>query len=108
MQGSRPELLPERLLGSVRFSRLDLKTAIPLNPNDYPDDLLDPSPPPSPLPSLGASANGGLEKSQSLQSAHSLRSASGSGSNGGQNSGHFDGLRYVPARHAIGWLAACI
>ena len=93
LQGSRPDLLPERLLGSVRFSRLDLKTAIPLNPNDYPDDLLDPSPPPS--PHMSGLSNDSIEHGQSLQSAHSLRSASGSGSITGLDSPHLDGLRYV-------------
>lgn len=98
VQGSRPELLPERLLGSVRFSRLDLKTAIPLNPNDYPDDMLDPlevSPPPSPDFPVRDSANGALDTSHSLQSVYSMRSGSGSGSNGGQESGHLDNLRFV-------------
>ncbi len=97
LQGSRPDLLPERLLGSVRFSRLDLKTAIPLNPNDYPDDLLDPSPPPSPHlhPHMSGLSNDSIEHGQSLQSAHSLRSASGSGSITGLDSPHLDGLRYV-------------
>jgi len=93
LQGSRPDLLPERLLGSVRFSRLDLKTAIPLNPNDYPDDLLDPSPPPSPHPHMSGLSNGSIEHGQSLQSAHSLHSASGSGSITGLDNAHLDGLR---------------
>lgn len=94
LQGARPELLPERLLGSVRFSRLDLKTAIPLNPNDYPDDLLNPSPPASPHPHLG-SANGSMENNSSLQNAHSWRSGSGSGSNNGLESGNLESLRCV-------------
>ena len=94
-QGARPELLPERLLGSVRFSRLDLKTAIPLNPNDYPDDLLNPSPPASPHLHLG-SANGSIDNVNSgLQNAHSWRSGSGSGSNNGLESGHLESLRYA-------------
>ncbi|DBA69003.1 TPA: hypothetical protein ACH3X2_013170 [Trebouxia sp. C0005] len=93
LQGSRPDLLPERLLGSVRFSRLDLKTAIPLNPNDYPDDLLDPSPPPSPHPHMSGLSNNSIEHSQSLQSTYSLRSASGSGSTTALDNGHLDGLR---------------
>ena len=105
MQGSRPELLPERLLGSVRFSRLDLKTAIHLNPDDYPDDLLqDPSPPPSPSPSPHASVNaipsGGMEHSQSVQS---LRSVSGSGSNVSiPDVGHLEGLRQGSGSSAQG------
>ena len=105
LQGSRPDLLPERLLGSVRFSRLDLKTAIPLNPDDYPDDLLDPSPPPSPHPHMSGLSNGSIEHGQSLQSAHSLRSASGSGSITGLDSPHLDGLRYA---HIHAHMYACM
>ena len=82
MQGARPELLPERLLGTVRFSRLDLKAAIPLNPADFPDDDLNET-----FPSLVTntkSAPGQVEASDfeleqtanSHQSLHSLRSNS--------------------------------
>lgn len=82
MQGARPELLPERLLGTVRFSRLDLKAAIPLNPADFPDDDLNDT-----FPSLVTntkSAPGQVEASDfeleqtanSHQSLHSLRSNS--------------------------------
>ena len=82
MQGARPELLPERLLGTVRFSRLDLKAAIPLNPADFPDDDLNET-----FPSLVTntkSAPGQVEASDfeleqtanSHQSLHSLRSSS--------------------------------
>lgn len=102
MQGSRPELLPERLLGSVRFCHLDLKTAIPLNPNDYPDDLLEDIPlsPPSAPHSPSAPPPGGptpdsvMQSSLSAQSLHSLRSASATGSNiSAQDMGHLEALR---------------
>ena len=103
MQGCRPELLPERLLGSVRFSRLDLKTAIPLNPDHYSDDLLEePSPPPSPSPHASTTATpvGAMETSQSLQS---LRSVSGSGSNISiPDMGHLEGLRQASGSSAQG------
>ena len=105
-QGARPELLPERLLGSVRFSRLDLKTAIPLNPHDYPDDLLNDfplsplstssvpeSPHPNPFHSVGSNLTpeAGTEPSQSL---HSLRTGSATGSNlSAQDVGHLEALR---------------
>lgn len=105
-QGARPELLPERLLGSVRFSRLDLKTAIPLNPDDYPGDLLDESPlspssapqspHPTPFPSVGSNLTpeAGMEPSQSMQSLHSLHSGSATGSNmSTQDVGHLEALR---------------
>lgn len=105
-QGARPELLPERLLGSVRFSRLDLKTAIPLNPDDYPGDLLEDSPlspssapqspHPTPFPSVGSNLTpeAGMEPSQSMQSLHSLHSGSGTGSNmSTQDMGHLEALR---------------
>ncbi|KAL3133701.1 hypothetical protein ABBQ32_008199 [Trebouxia sp. C0010 RCD-2024] len=102
LQGSRPELLPERLLGSVRFCHLDLKTAIPLNPNDYPDDLLEDIPlsPPSAPHSPSAPPPGGptpdsvMQSSLSAQSLHSLRSASATGSNiSAQDMGHLEALR---------------
>lgn len=104
VQGSRPELLPERLLGSVRFCHLDLKSAIPLNPADYHDDLLK-DVPLSPLSvphsaNLLAPAPGGLtpeavmQSSQSAQSLHSLRSTSVTGSNiSAQDVGHLEALR---------------
>ena len=105
-QGARPELLPERLLGSVRFSRLDLKTAIPLNPDDYPDDLLEDFPlspssvPQSPHPTaftsvgINPTPEAGMELSQSIQSLHSLRSGSATGSNmSAQDVGHLEALR---------------
>ena len=106
-QGARPELLPERLLGSVRFSRLDLKTAIPLNPDDYPGDLLQgdsplspssgpQSPHPTPFPSVGSNLTpeAGMEPSQSGQSLHSLHSGSATGSNmSTQDVGHLEALR---------------
>ncbi len=40
-------------------------------------------------------SNGSIEHGQSVQSAHSLRSASGCGSITGLDSPHLDGLRYV-------------
>ena len=105
-QGARPELLPERLLGSVRFSRLDLKTAIPLNPDDYPDDLLKDlplspssvpeSPHPTPFQPVGSNLTpeAGTEPGQSIQSLHSLRTGSATGSNtSAQDMGHLEGLR---------------
>lgn len=106
-QGARPELLPERLLGSVRFSRLDLKTAIPLNPDDFPGDLLEgdsplspssapQSPHPTPFPSVGSNLTPetGMEPSQSGQSLHSLHSGSATGSNmSTQDVGHLEALR---------------
>ena len=84
-------------MGSVRFSRLDLKTAIPLNPDDYPDDFFEKgSQPPSPSPrfSMDPHPDGSMETSQSIQSLHSLRSISGSNSNmSAQDIGHLEGLR---------------
>ena len=115
-QGARPELLPERLLGSVRFSHLDLKTAIPLNPDDYPDDLLEDfplspssppqSPNPSPFPAVASTTptpKTGMENSQSAQSLHSLRSGSATGSNmSTQDMGHLEGLRQASGSSAQG------
>lgn len=101
-QGARPELLPERLLGSVRFSRLDLKTAIPLNPDNYPDDLLEDLPlSPSSVPQSPhftafsgsyPTAEAGTEPSQSVLSLHSLHSGSGSNMSA-QDVGHLEALR---------------
>lgn len=88
-QGARPELLPERLLGTVRFSRLDLKAAIPLNPADYPDDdlLSDtflPTTTQSAPPQDQASDTELEQTAGSRQSLHSLRSSSVTSVQGGR------------------------
>ena len=98
----------------MRFSRLDLKAAIPLNPADYPDDDLFSDTFPS-LPTTNQSAPTHEQASDteldqtagSLQSLHSLRSSSVTSVQGGRggsltgSQGHPGSIQGLPSSSSL-------